>query len=344
MQSPHDRTISALPLILGAAGCVLLHGATAAAAAPARTGKTSKKQQAPAEQPPARAVADGAWKAVLERDVTLRTRGGLVVRGRLLGEDADTVTLVQDGGVVATVAKDDVEELRVGPAGPGPADAGDDKDDEDDEDDKKDDKDDDEKDEKEDDEREGFRKSGAYVMLSPGGLSQQFSLTGDAGDYEEYYNDYFAGGSDGLTLFQWGIGAGAHIATRGAFAIAVGGAFQHATGKIADELRANLFRVGPELRLGGSGKRYFAYGLLDVHGLAYRLTLKGGGESESFTQGGVGATFGGGAMGLIGKRFMLGGELKVPVDYLFEKDSDGFTFGDLTMVAVDVRFLLGVKF
>ena len=32
--------------------------------------------------------------------------------------------------------------------------------------------------------------------------------------------------------------------------------------KLIDGLRANVFRVGPELRLGGSGKHYFAYGLL----------------------------------------------------------------------------------
>ncbi len=337
MQSHSDRTISALPLILGAPGCAPPHGPPGAAAARPRTAKTSKKRQAPPDHPPARAVSDGAWKAVLERDVTLRTRSGLVVRGRLLGEDADTVTLVQDGGVVATVAKDDVEELRVGQDDPGPAEPVDRKKDEDDK--------DDEKDVKKDDEREGFRKSGAYVLLSPGGLSQQFYLAGDSGSYDDYYNDYYSGGdSESHTFFQWGLGVGGYIAARGALAIAVGGAFQHATGKLIDGLRANVFRVGPELRLGGSGKHYFAYGLLDVHGLAHRLTFKGDGESESFTLGGVGATFGGGAMGLIGKRFMLGGELKVPVDYLFEKDGDGFTFGDLTMVAVDVRFLLGVKF
>lgn len=320
MHYPPEGPLS-IPLstLIGAVGCTLLHGAATAAAAPARA-----REPAPTEDTQARAVPDAAWRAVIERDVSLRMRGGLEPSGRLIAEDADTVTLIQTGGAVAVLQKDDIEALRVleksdAPAGaeppPDASDAA----------------------------PEGFRKSGGYVLLSPGGLSQQFYLSNSDG--YDYYNYNESGDTESHTFFQWGLGVGGYLATKGAFAFSGGLSLQHATGKLIEDVHANLFRVGPEFRLGASGKRIFGYGLIDFHGLVQRVSVKDEGVTASVSASGVGGTFGGGAQGLVGKRFILGGELKVPVDYLFEKeDSDGFTIGGLTMVAVDVRFLLGVKF
>ena len=57
---------------------------------------------------------------------------------------------------------------------------------------------------------------------------------------------------------------------------------------------------------------------------------------------GIGGTFGAGLLTLLGKRFLLGAELKFPVDHLFASTTGGAR--GVTMAAVDLRFLLGVKF
>lgn len=303
-----------LSILIGAFGCTLLHGATAVAS-----------DVSPPDDTATPAVPDATWRALDEHEVRLRMRSGLEVTGKLIGEETDTITVVQPGGSVATLAKHDVASVHAieatdpsDAAPPPPGDAP----------------------------PEGFKKSGGYVLLSPGAISQQFTLPyADSSVCDGYgYCDTYEGEVESYTYFQWGVGVGGYLATKSGFAFAGGLALQHATGKVFDGIRANLLRIGPEFRLGGSGKRYFAYGLLDVHGLVYRLSSKEFGPDATIGLAGIGGTFGAGAQGLIGKRFILGGELKSPVDYLFAKQEDGASIGGLTLVALDVRVLLGVKF
>jgi hypothetical protein len=84
-------------------------------------------QEAPGEPPPAAAdpgaVPDAVYRAVKDRIVAIRTRAGIEVVGRLLAEEAQTVTLAAvPTGEVVVLAKVDVAGVRlVEPVAPPPA-------------------------------------------------------------------------------------------------------------------------------------------------------------------------------------------------------------------------------
>lgn len=197
----------------------------------------------------------------------------------------------------------------------------------------------------------GFGKSGSYVFVSPGAASNQWLL----GDGSWGLGETEPGKNPSKLFYQWGLGVGVYKARR-IFAFTAGFTFSHATAKhdppedLMVTSRGHIFRFGPEIRLGAHGKKWFGYGLLDIHGLVDHSVANDSDPdvvlvSESATHGGFGGTVGAGALGMLGRFFILGGELKVPLDYVYSPllSEAGGPVG-FAAVAFDVRIVLGVKF
>lgn len=83
----------------------------------------------------------------------------------------------------------------------------------------------------------GLGRGGGYLHVSPGTLSMTVGAPGVA--------------------HTWSLGAGRHWASGDGFALQFGGLLEHVA--IGGPERRHLLRVGPELRLGGSNARIFAY-------------------------------------------------------------------------------------
>ncbi|MDC0672327.1 hypothetical protein [Nannocystis radixulma] len=67
---------------------------------------------APPGEPAPAAITDSTWNAVKGADVALYTSQG-VARGTLVGFDDTTVTLLLQGGVLKTLAREDIRDVRV---------------------------------------------------------------------------------------------------------------------------------------------------------------------------------------------------------------------------------------
>lgn len=136
--------------------------------------------------------------------------------------------------------------------------------------------------------------------------------------------------------YAWGVGGGYYFVRGRRLGAMVGGFFEHivlitAFGKLSFE--ANNLRMGPELRLGTRTPKVFAYGLVRA-GLDLLLDSNYFSDSYDVRQPVVPwimGTVGGGAQGLIGRRFLLGGE-------------GGLDFGAETEIMLRLRLLLGVRF
>ncbi len=96
----------------------------------------------------------------------------------------------------------------------------------------------------------GLSTDGYYLLVSPGLLA-----------FDVRYPDFRA--------YAWGVSGGRLFTGAGHFAAMVGGFFEHNlwinridpnNGQHARRL--SFLRLGPELRIGGSGERVFAYGLV----------------------------------------------------------------------------------
>ena len=305
----------------------LLVGALAlpqtALAAPTTTGKKSQKSQKSKKKSKKkskrdRAVSESAWAAMIDRSVVVVT-GDSSVRGTLAGHDANTATVIEDNGDLLVVEKDDVSELRAAQAAspppppptpatnsaspPTPSDAA-----------------------------RGLKKGGTYLYGSPGAVLFPFSLD--------------------LLAYRWGFGVGSFKPRSSShFATAVGFAFDHAVAHdrvvfttidplygLATETDINVFthiiRSMAEVRLGGSGEKYFAYGLVGAGLTVLQINANedgGTSASASETDFGICVPFGAGIQGLIGERLIVGFEPRVVFD--------------LTITTVfDAKLLIGTKF
>lgn len=274
-----------LSLLLGALAC--LPGRPASAAEPEPT-----------------TISDTTWRALDQRDVHLRLRSGLEVRGRLIGDDTDTIALRQASGAVANLRKDDITSVTLAPA-PAPAPTP--------------------------NARIGLRRSGGYLLVSPGAISQQFTLPHRGIPLAS------------VTHYQWGLAAGGYFAAADRFALAGGVTIQQAVGRQSSRLLASLLRVGLELRTGVSGPRHFVYGVLDLNVVVHNIVDREP-DTANVQRLGIGGSLGAGAQGLLGQRFLLGGELKTALNGLYSRQFEGVASGGLTIVTLDLRVLLGLKF
>lgn len=142
---------------------------------------------------------------------------------------------------------------------------------------------------------EGFRVRGGYLHLAPGILSMPT----------------IADGQERLS-YTWGVGGGYHRPAGRRFMAQIGAFFEHVPmGPHGyPYIWRHFMRVGPELRLGGGSTRVFGYGLvrlgLDV--LYQNVRYPGEKEGRSGTFSLFLMTLGGGVQGLLGRRFVIGGE------------------------------------
>lgn len=146
-----------------------------------------------------------------------------------------------------------------------------------------------------------------YLHVSP--LSLGFTPVADAG----------------LLSYSWGLAAGHVFSTRRRFAAALGGFAEHAllyyfAGDCVDpcgSFAQHELHIGPEVRIGGQGRRIFAYG---VGRIGAALTLDYDVEDLNLDTGQydvshhyavypwVWGSVGPGIQGLIGRRLLVGGE------------------------------------
>lgn len=137
----------------------------------------------------------------------------------------------------------------------------------------------------------------------------------------------------GIGAYAWSLGAGRYFTAKKRLAVALGGFIEHQVliflpwENESAAAFTNVLRLGPELRVGGRHPRLFAYGLARLGlDLAFdRATY--GVPVLPWIMG----TLGGGAQGLIGRRFLLGGEA-------------GFDLGGEAFLLFRLRLLLGFRF
>ncbi|WP_434427841.1 hypothetical protein [Nannocystis pusilla] len=152
-------------------------------------------------------------------------------------------------------------------------------------------------------------------------------------------------------FYMWGVGAGGLWRGRKYLVVGAGGFFEHLTRADRDVLdpivswwtvdtRRHSLRLGAELRLGGAGRRVFAYGLLRAGAevLVTNVRETAGIPAQTSTRNKTAAGFlggiGMGVQGLVGRWLLLG----------FEPTFDlGLIDGD-TYPRLRLRAFLGVAF
>ncbi len=165
-----------------------------------------------------------------------------------------------------------------------------------------------------------FRRDGSYFHLKPGALAVDVDNTD-------------------LLGYQYGLGGGGFWSHRSGFAWAVGVDFEHWM-HLTDFGDLHLLSLGPELRLGGSGNRWFAYGMfgtnLNIH-IGDNLFILGDRADV-----GLGFPFAAGIQGLVTESFYIGTELGPDVNVIFYDT----VFGTETdvFVALNWKILLGWRF
>lgn len=167
-------------------------------------------------------------------------------------------------------------------------------------------------------EAQGLNTPGAYLHVSPG-LGGIVPVA-----------DVSLGG------YAWGIGGGYYLTRGRRFGAMVGGFFEHLVVLSAGDrlhFEEHNLRMGPELRLGARTRGVFAYGLVRA-GLDLLLDSNFFSESVDDRRPVVPwimGTLGGGVQGLIGRRFLLGGE-------------GGLDFGGEAFLMLRLRLIVGVRF
>jgi hypothetical protein len=114
---------------------------------------------------------------------------------------------------------------------------------------------------------------------------------------------------------QWGAGGGYMFEPVPHFMLTVGGAFEHTWVNFEDfdhdDIRGNIVRFLPELRIGGGTSRIFGYGYaqpgLAIVVLAWDYGPFEGDDSEA----GFNLGIGGGVQGAVWRSLMIGGEMGV---------------------------------
>lgn len=175
---------------------------------------------------------------------------------------------------------------------------------------------------------DGLLVSGNYLHISPGIVG--FTPIADAG----------------AIAYVWGIAGGRYFTAGRRFAAALGGFGEHSIvrylpGECSEECSASNqhgMRLGAELRLGARWRRVFVYGvgrmgaelsfdydLIDYDEAGYQTS-----EHRGVYPWFVGSA-GAGAQGLIGKRFLIGGE-------------NSFDIGGDAFFLVRLRLIVGVRF
>lgn len=138
----------------------------------------------------------------------------------------------------------------------------------------------------------------------------------------------------GVGAHAWGLGAGHHFTRGSDLAIDFGGFGEHLVVFILpgeDGGRTTVehaVRVGPELRVGVRSPHAFAYGLARV---GLELLIDSSLDPTRRVTPWVMGMLGGGVQGLLGRRFLLGGE-------------GGIDYGGATFVMVRLRLMVGVRF
>ncbi len=160
--------------------------------------------------------------------------------------------------------------------------------------------------------------------------------------------------------YQWGFGGGYMFSPAEHFKLAVGGAFEHSPANLDDDafafgpfvsgdLDAHLFRLVPELRIGGGTARFFGYGLVApgvalVHWHWEGMAL-GFSSDEDDTDVGFNLGLRAGAQGLVWRGLMLGGEFGGSLAFMHDGDEDDDAFDDDYGVhTLDIRILVGWYF
>ena len=140
--------------------------------------------------------------------------------------------------------------------------------------------------------------------------------------------------------FRYGLGVGGYFANSKGFIFTVGGQFEHWL-YLTNTSGLHMFRLGPEFRIGGGGRRWFLYGLLGFNGALLLGTYNAFGFRESDLDPGLDFPFGIGFQGLIIGGFYMGTELGPNVDIIF---NDEFSNDVNTVVSLTWRGILGWRF
>jgi hypothetical protein len=134
----------------------------------------------------------------------------------------------------------------------------------------------------------GFDRARPYLAVSPGGvivpLNRERILP---------------------TAYVWGIEGGYHFAF-GRFKVQPGALFEHSVYRETWST-AHWLRLGPQVRVGGGGRRLFGYGSLGLQLDILRST--GGGHGDTWLM--AHPTAGAGIQGSIRDRLLIGGEAAV---------------------------------
>jgi hypothetical protein len=185
---------------------------------------------------------------------------------------------------------------------------------------------------------------GGYVYLAPGLIAVP---VGDD-DIEDIVN----------VSYQWGFGGGYMFSPGRHFRIAIGGAFEHAPANLENDsisgpfvradVDAHLFRLVPELRIGGGTDRFFGYGLVSP-GLAlvhwrWRGMALGFESSDEDTDAGFNLGLRAGAQGLVWRGLMIGGEFGGSLAFISNGGDDNITTDDYGVHTIDVRLMVGWYF
>jgi hypothetical protein len=147
----------------------------------------------------------------------------------------------------------------------------------------------------------GLRKRRGFLNLSPGLLA--ITLNNSIRVYP---------------LYVWGIDGGYHLPIGRVFALQAGGFFEHALytrsiylpGSMTNgRSSSHLFRMGPQLRVGGGNEKIYGYGLAR---LGVDILHFSGGDLRN-TGAAFHSSLGGGVMGLLIDKVLLGGEVAVDI-------------------------------
>lgn len=147
----------------------------------------------------------------------------------------------------------------------------------------------------------GLRKRRGFLNLSPGLMA--ITLNNPARVYP---------------LYAWGLDGGYHLPIGRVLALQVGGFFEHVVyfrrvnlpgEPTPARAGSHLFRMGPQLRVGGGNERVFGYGLARLGVDVMHFT----GDGLRGTGAAFHSSLGGGVMGLLADKVLLGGEAAVDI-------------------------------